>query len=50
MNNNSKIKSSHDFTDIYFYVALQDIPKIHSVVAKPIEKKRKILKCFFFII
>lgn len=40
-NNVTAIKSS-DFTDIYFYLILQDIPKLELKISEPAEKKSKI--------
>lgn len=36
--------SSNDFTDIYFYLSLQDIPKVQLKLIKSTEKKSK--TCF----
>lgn len=40
-NNVTAIKST-DFTDIYFYLVLQDIPKLEIKISEPAEKKSKI--------
>lgn len=45
--NNMTTKSSNDFTDIYFYLSFQDIPKVQLKLTKTTEKKSKI--CFKFI-
>lgn len=43
--------SSNDFTDIYFYSSLQDIPKIQLKLIKSTEKKSKIFfKLFYYLI
>lgn len=40
--NNSTNTSSNDFTDIYFYLSLQDIPIVQLKFMKSTEKKSKI--------
>lgn len=41
-NNNLKIMKSQDFADVYFYLALQDIPKVLLKTNKTSENKSKI--------
>jgi len=44
---------SDDVTDIYFYLALKDIPKLQQKVIEPTENKSKlyrlIIYCIFFL-